>query len=279
MFTNNDDIQNVKISLVNNDIDLNLEINQNNGEELSNIGKLLNIDYTRQDLQNMQIEMELLINFEPEFVKYKSVELLTQVSMNAIESYEPNRWAYEKIDSSYKIIVHGYLRDLHINNGCASQDFTAGICEDPHILTFGGNRLDLPHDESVYTMINGLGLRVNVKSQMLGNGSYAKYFYVNYENEEFILDIEDLDIKEKSSRVQTKYHMLKPTTYNGTNFVFEKKMRTLIAKSTDGMMELMFNAETRGLLIKSRLNFTQENSTGIMMSNYVDECKLNELNA
>ena len=56
-------------------------------------------------------------------------------------------------------------------------------------------------------------------------------------------------------------------------------MRTLIAKSTDGMMELMFNAETRGLLIKSRLNFTQENSTGIMMSNYVDECKLNELNA
>ena len=73
--------------------------------------------------------------------------------------------------------------------------------------------------------------------------------------------------------------MLKPTTYNGTNFVFEKKMRTLIAKSTDGMMELMFNAETRGLLIKSRLNFTQENSTGIMMSNYVDECKLNELNA
>ena len=44
-------------------------------------------------------------------------------------------------------------------------------------------------------------------------------------------------------------------------------------------MKLVFNAETRGLLIRSRLNFTQENSKGIMMSNYADECQLKTLNA
>ena len=71
--------------------------------------------------------------------------------------------------------------------------------------------------------------------------------------------------------------MLKSADYSGNNFVFEKQMRTLIVRSTDGIMELVFNAETRGLLINSRLNFTQENSSGVMMSNYADECELEEL--
>ena len=56
-------------------------------------------------------------------------------------------------------------------------------------------------------------------------------------------------------------------------------MRTLIISTTDGNMQLIFNAEARGLLVRSRLNFTQENSKGIMMSNYADECQLKSLNA
>ena len=119
--------------------------------------------------------------------------------------------------------------------------------------------------------------KINVKSQILGDGSYAKYFYVNYQGEDFIIDVDDLNIKRKENRVKTKYHMLETIDYNGNNFIFEKKMRSLIVRTTDGVMELLFNAETRGLLIKSRLDFTQENSSGIMMSNYVDECKLIEL--
>ena len=71
--------------------------------------------------------------------------------------------------------------------------------------------------------------------------------------------------------------MLETVDYSGTNFVIEKQMRSLIIKSTDGVMELLFNSETRGLLIKSKLNFTQENSTGVLMSNYADECKLEAL--
>ena len=118
----------------------------------------------------------------------------------------------------------------------------------------------------------GLGVKINVKSQILGDGSYAKYFYISYENEEFVLDIDDLELKEKSTKVKTKYHMLEPTDYVGNNFIFEKKMRTLLVKSTDGIMELTFNAETRGMLIKSRIDFTQENSTGVMMSNSIDDC-------
>jgi len=164
-----------------------------------------------------------------------------------------------------------------MNTGCVEDDFDAGICEDPHILTFGGNRLDLPHNDHIYTMINGLGLRINVKCQLIGEGSYAKYFYVNYQGEDFIIDIDDLNIKQSANRVKTKYHMLKSIDYSGNNFIFEKQMRTLIVRSTDGIMELVFNAETRGLLINSRLNFTQENSSGVMMSNYADECELEDL--
>ena len=73
--------------------------------------------------------------------------------------------------------------------------------------------------------------------------------------------------------------MLKNSEYNGSKFVFEKKMRTLFVSTTDGNMQLIFNSEARGLLIRSKLNFTQENSTGIMMSNYSDECQIDLLNA
>tara|TARA_Y200000002_G_scaffold113673_1_gene93111 strand:- start:1534 stop:2190 length:657 start_codon:yes stop_codon:yes gene_type:complete len=215
------------------------------------------------------------------FFKYKGNRLVKLTEIEDLSTFEPNRWASEKILSvdseTYRTLFQGYLRDIHINAGCISEDFDAGICEDPHILTFGGNRLDLPHDDHIYNMINGLGLKINVKSQILGNGSYAKYFYVNYEGEDFIIDVDDLNIKRKENRVKTKYHMLDTIDYSGNNFIFEKKMRSLIVRTTDGVMELLFNSETRGLLIKSRLNFTQENSSGIMMSNYIDECELIEL--
>ena len=71
--------------------------------------------------------------------------------------------------------------------------------------------------------------------------------------------------------------MLKQTEYEGVNFVFEKKMSTMFVKSTDANMELIFNSETRGMLIKSAFNFTQENSSGIMMSTHVDDCVRNKL--
>ena len=220
--------------------------------------------------------MELILNFDPIFLKYRDLNLVQLVEIAELTSFEPSRWAKEDYNS-YRVVFQGYMRDIHINNGCVQEDFDAGICEDPHILTFGGNRLDLPEDENIYNMIDGLGLKINVKSQIIGDGSYAKYFYVNYNNEEFVLDIEDLELKEKLSNIKTKYHMLEPIDYTGTNFGFEKRLSTLIVKSTDGIMELTFNAETRGLLIKSRLNFTQENSSGIMMSNSIDECQLKKI--
>ena len=233
-----------------------------------------------ENISKETIELEIITEdaFKPEFMKYRNGNLIEMVLMEELNNdFVPNRWARQELNS-YKVVFQGYARDLHMNNGCVQTDFDAGICEDPHILTFGGNRLDLPHDDNVYNMIDGLGLKINVKSQILGNGSYAKYFYINYKNEEFILDIDNLELKNNMEDIKTKYHMLTPCDYSGYDFQFEKLKRSLIVKSTDGIMELIFNSETRGLLIKSRLDFTQENSTGIMMSNSVDECLIKALN-
>ena len=254
--------------------------------ETGNGGKVVDFEFS-DEYKDFLVEMEVVTSFKPMFFKYKGNRMLKLTEMKEMSTYEPNRWASEKIlkedyDSgevveTHKTVFQGYFRDLHMNTGCVDEDFDAGICEDPHILTFGGNRLDLPHNDRIYTMINGLGLKINVKCQIIGEGSYAKYFYVNYQGEDFIIDIDDLNIKQSANRVKTKYHMLESIDYSGNNFVFEKQMRTLIIRSTDGVMKLVFNAETRGLLINSRLNFTQENSTGVMMSNYADECELTEL--
>jgi hypothetical protein len=265
-----------QLKFINNNI-TNLEINAVVPEGLSNGALSLNINFEDDTLLNEEIELEITTEFIPEFVSYQGGNVLTQVEMSDLSTYQPGRWAYEPTNS-YKVVIQGYLRDFNINNGCNSVDFNAGICEDPHILTFGGNRLDLPHDDKIYNMIDGLGLKINVKSQILGDGCYAKYFYVNYKGEQFIIDIEDLDFKKSGGRVETKYHLLKSCNYISNSFKIEKKIRTLIINTIDGNMQLVFNAEARGLLIRSRLNFTQENSKGIMMSNYADECRLNLLN-
>jgi len=254
--------------------------------ETGNGGNVVDLEFSDEHKDKL-VELEIVTSFKPMFFKYRGNRMLKLCEMTEMSTFEPNRWASEKIlkedyDSgevveTHRTILQGYFRDLHMNTGCVEDDFDAGICEDPHILTFGGNRLDLPHNDHIYTMINGLGLRINVKCQLIGEGSYAKYFYVNYQGEDFIIDIDDLNIKQSANRVKTKYHMLKSIDYSGNNFIFEKQMRTLIVRSTDGIMELVFNAETRGLLINSRLNFTQENSSGVMMSNYADECELEEL--
>ena len=263
-------IQSAKLTFVSGESVTTSVVTEHNKTESA---EYMNITFN-EELNNEPIQLEFITEdaFKPEFMKYRNGNLVEMVTMEEINnSFVPNRWAIEKWNS-YRVVFQGYKRDLHINNGCVQEDFDAGICEDPHILTMGGNRLDLPHDENIYNMIDGLGLKINVKSQILGDGSYAKYFYISYENEEFVLDIDDLELKEKSTKVKTKYHMLEPTDYVGNNFIFEKKMRTLLVKSTDGIMELTFNAETRGMLIKSRIDFTQENSTGVMMSNSIDDC-------
>lgn len=254
--------------------------------ETGNGGNVVDFEFSDEH-KDCLVEMEVVTTFKPMFFKYRGNRMLKLSEMSELTSFEPNRWASEKIlkedyesgeiVETHRTVFQGYFRDIHMNAGCIDEDFDAGICEDPHILTFGGNRLDLPHNDHIYTMINGLGLRINVKCQLIGEGSYAKYFYVNYQGEDFIIDIDDLNIKQSANRVKTKYHMLESIDYSGNNFVFEKQMRTLIVRSTDGVMELVFNAETRGLLINSRLNFTQENSSGVMMSNYADECELEEL--
>ena len=241
----------------------------------SNDSFYVNIDFDDAQKDDL-IELRIESTFRPIFLKYRGERLVQLVDMSELTSFDPSRWATERDDSNNVnlTVFQGYARDLHVNDGCISEEFDAGVCEDPHVLTFGGNRLDLPHDENIYNMIDGLGLKINVKSQFLGDGSYAKYFYVDYNGENLIIDIEDLNIKQNGNRVQTKYHMLETVDYSGSNFVLEKQMRSLIVKSTDGIMELLFNSETRGLLIKSKLNFTQENSTGVLMSNYADECQL-----
>ena len=126
-------------------------------------------------------------------------------------------------------------------------------------------------------MIEGLGLRVNVKCQILGRGSYAKYYYINYNDDEIIIDIESLEMKNYNNKLELKYHLLKNNDYTGNELILEKRLRSLIIKSIDGNLELLLNAETRGLLIKSKYNFTQQNSLGILMSSPVDECKIDDL--
>ena len=249
---------------------------QNRNSNLSSTANYVNVD-VEDSLYDQEIEVELMVKFNPMFLTYKFSKLVEQVELSAMSSYNPSRWGKQEQSQMWKLKFQGFMRDFHFNNGCVQEDFDAGICEDPHILTFGGNRLDLPHDDNMYNMINGLDLKINVKSQLIGDGSFAKYFYVNYQNEEFVLDIDNLELKELTNKMDLKYHMLPNKDYDGIKFKFDKMKCTLIVKSTDGVMDLVFNSETRGLLIKSRLNFTQENSTGIMMSSYIEDSKLENL--
>ena len=275
LFNNNDLIELGKLKFISGD-KLCTSLNFSNYENLDTT-KVINLNVD-DNLRDKEIELELILKFNPIFLKYKNLNLIKLVEMNELLLFEPNRWAKESNLNSYKIIFQGYFRDLHINNGCIKDDFDSGICEDPHILTFGGNRLDLPYDENIYNMIDGLGLKINIKSQKIGDGSYVKYFYIYYNNEQLILDIDNLEVKDYTTNIELKYYLLKSCDYSGYNFSLEKKMNLLILKSTDGIMELFFNSETRGLLIKSKLNFTQENSKGVMMSTCIEECLLKNIN-
>ena len=227
---------------------------------------------------NSEIEVEIISSVKFDFLTYKGKGLIRQYLIEELDNFEPSRWAVEELNNGlFRTYIQGYHRNMHLNSGCSSQEFQSGICEDPHILTIGGNRLDLPHDNGIYNMIEGLGLRINVKCQLLGNGSYAKYYYINYNNDEIIIDIESLEMKNYKNKLELKHHLLRNEDYIGNEFVIKKKLRSLIIKSIDGNLELLLNAETRGLLIKSKHNFTQENSTGILMSSPVDECRIDDL--
>ena len=54
-----------------------------------------------------------------------------------------------------------------MNAGCVSEDFDAGICEDPHILTFGGNKCELPHTAEIYNFLNTNNMTINANTYMI----------------------------------------------------------------------------------------------------------------
>ena len=235
--------------------------------------KLINFKFLNCNYSNMEIMMKLNLKFNSEFI-ISGINSLNKVNN------EPklNEYKMEINENNYIVTIRCLLRDIQINSGCSKSEFISGICLDPHILSIGGSKFDLPHDDNIYKLIEGLGLNINVKCQILNNNSYAKYFYVKYNNESIIIDIDDLELKKLGNKTQIKYGLLKSTNYLGNNFVLEKNINSLIMKSIDGLFELLFNSETRGLLLKSSLNFTQENSYGILASSNINLCRIDNIN-
>lgn len=67
-----------------------------------------------------------------------------------------------------------------------------GAGTDPIIIDVEGNTFELPHDERcyLYFKINDDSCYINIKTILRGKASYNKYFYIYFQGEELILDID-----------------------------------------------------------------------------------------
>lgn len=67
-----------------------------------------------------------------------------------------------------------------------------GAGTDPIVIDVEGNIFELPHDERCYLYFktNDNSCYINIKTTLRGKASFNKYFYIYFQGEEFILDID-----------------------------------------------------------------------------------------
>lgn len=144
----------------------------------------------------------------------------------------------------------------------STYDSVAGGTGDPHILTFGGNKCELPHNAEIYNFLTTKDLILNVNTYMKGEIALMENIYFKYNKSSFTLNLNSLEVT------------------NEINFNFDiKQIGTLTKEITtdDKKYILIVNSEKNGIIIRSKQNLTQENSSGILMSDDFDECIIDKL--
>ena len=149
-----------------------------------------------------------------------------------------------------------------IDDGSCEYENEAGVCGDPHVLTFGGNRCELPHVVEKYNFLTTENLVINADTVMRGEEAFVNNIYINYNESSFTINLNTLDLVDEA------------------NFNFQVNQLGSLTKefiTEDSKFRFMVNSEKNGFLIKSIENLTQENSSGVLMSDDFDECIIKKL--
>lgn len=153
--------------------------------------------------------------------------------------------------------------DANVDTGqCEDFGVIAGSAGDPHILTFGGNRCELPHTINAYEYLTTKDIKINIDTLIKGEEVLINNVYVKHQDSSFVINLFDLDVSNEDS-FNFEYH--------------QPGELTKLFVTNDGKYRILFNSEKNGLLIKSYDNLTQENSSGILMSDPFDECVIDNI--
>lgn len=245
------------------------------------ISKLMTYDYSNKDyyfanqiIGNLHLENINKYNSEAEKLSFER-NLNTYMEENKCLLNNLTKLSYEfSYVTHYKTFNDGETTQIIDYNDVIKTDTKqflmdknillesmAGICGDPHILTFGGNRLELPHIENKFNLLTYGDLIINTETYFRGNEVFLKNIKIYYNNKELLINLSNLELDKELD-----------------NFKVNSSSKNSIEICTyDNLFKFIFNSEINGFIVKSYEDLNQSNSTGILMSNYFDNCIIENL--
>ncbi len=155
----------------------------------------------------------------------------------------------------------------NINDGSCDLGYISGITGDPHILTIGGNRLEIPQEINNYILLKSKDFLINISTQIKNNEALLKLIYCSFKNSCFLLDIDSLEV-------------LESTNFNLNFNSFKVGINTLRIEHNKNLFSFLFNKEVNGLIVTIKKNsFSQENSKGLLLSDNINKCIITNLYA
>lgn len=263
-----------KTFVVSDDLSIHMDIN-------SFINKLMTYDYSSKEyyfanqiIGNLHLENINKYNSEGEKLSFER-NLNTYMEENKCLLNNLTKQSYEfSYVTHYKTFNDGETTQIiDYNNEIKSDtkyflidenillENMAGICGDPHILTFGGNRLELPHIENKFNLLTYDNLIINTETYFRGKEVFLKNIKIYYDNKELLINLSNLELDKELD-----------------NFKVNSRSKNSIEICTyDNLFKFIFNSEINGFIVKSYEDLNQSNSKGILMSNYFDNCIIENL--
>lgn len=188
-----------------------------------------------------------------------------QLSVSGSDISDSNLSHYQTTTDSNESKYQTIGNNATISTGQQSSDpcsesIMAGVSCDPHILTFGGNRLELPEILDTYNLLTKSDLVINGETGSYNDEIIMKNIFVDYENNKFVINLETLEFKDAMNM-----------------FLVERiGIKTLEIYTYDKKYKFFANSEKFGFIIELN-NVTQDDSFGIFMSNSFEDCKINSI--
>lgn len=229
-------------NILNNSASKNKDIVKENTIELNNIidGKILN---------NNTIELNKIVDGE----------ILNNNIISVTNTENQNNDDNNNIDPvpiSTNTISTNIQNDT-ITDPCA-QNAIAGVSCDPHVLTFGGNRLELPNNLNFYNLLTKNDLIINGETGYYNDEVIMKSIFIDYNNKKFLINLETLEYNDLNN-----------------NFLIKRiGTKTLEIYTYDKEYKFIANSEKFGFIVESENNMTQNDTFGIFMSNSFEDSKI-----